>query len=520
MIPAFQCLHKTATMWSRSWKKHVKKSRYPKKGFQRKLEVDPPVWGDIMSKVYSLFANDLLLPVYDAARGTARFRFGHVLKKTQWLSRRQIENLQNKNLQVLLKHAYETVPYYHQSFKTKHLVPNDIKNVDGLAKLPVLTKEDIRRNLWNLVSGAFPRKELIPCQSGGTGDPIRFFITREGSSWEIAAEYRAYGWAGFSRGDRCFLFWASPLDMAKSGAIIKRFTNVLERITVADTYVITNEVLDRFIQLLRKSQPEIIRGYASSVFMIAKRMVEIGVADVAPRAVITAAETLFVPMRDTIEAAFGCPVYDYYGTREVGAIAAQCGEHSGYHISAENVVVEFADEEKNYEPVAAGERGVILVTSLRNFGMPLIRYNIGDIGKGSNELCGCGRGLPLMSSIEGRVSDFMAYYDETLGRIVPVGPMYPIIISAVMHMPVENCQVILESINRLAVRLVKGNGYESEHTDFMVKQLQKHLGDRVKIDVEFVDFIPPLKSGKRSVFLSKIDPFKPPPRAEKLKQHA
>lgn len=467
-----------------------------------------------MSKVYSLFANDLLLPVYDLSRGTARFRFGHVLKNTQWFSKRQIENLQNKNLKVLLKHAYETVPYYRQSFKNRHLVPDDIKNIDGLAKLPVLTKEDIRRNLWNLVSRGFPRKKLIPCQSGGTGDPIRFFITREASSWEIAAEYRAYSWAGFSRGDRCFLFWASPLDMAKSGAMIKRFTNALERITVADTYVITDEVLDRFIQLLRKSQPEIIRGYASSVFMIAKRMVEKGIADVAPRAVITAAETLFEPMRGTIEAAFGCPVYDYYGTREVGAIAAQCGEHSGYHISAENVVVEFADEEENYERVGAGERGVILLTGLRNFGMPLIRYKIGDVGKSSSELCGCGRGLPLMSSIEGRVSDFMAYYDEALRRVVPVGPMYPIIISVVMHMPVENCQVVQENINRLTVRLVKGKGYVNEHTDFMVKQLQKYLGDRIKIDVEFVDFIPPLQSGKRSVFLSKIDPFELRSRAE------
>jgi len=454
--------------------------------------------------MYSFLVKNLVLPVYDLYSGTSRFKFDQVLKRTQWFSKEQIQNLQNKNLRLLLRHAYDTVPYYHKVFKIRHLRPGDIKTVSDLVKLPSLTKGQIRKASSNLVSCTFPKRELIPYQSGGTGDPIRFFTTKESFSWEVAAEYRAYSWAGFSRGDRSFLFWGAPIDLAKSRAIIKRFTNALERITIADTYVVTNERLDKFIGLLRRSQPEIIRGYASSVYMVANRMVEKKITDVKPRAVLTAAETLFKPMRETIEAAFGCPVYDYYGSREVGAIAAQCDERFGYHISAENVALEFVD---NNEPVSAGEKGVILVTNLRNFGMPFIRYKIGDIGVPSGEICKCGRGLPLMSKVEGRISDFVACYDQVQQCVVPIGPLYPVIISAVMHLPILNCQVVQEKINELIVRVVRGKGYSKKHTDFLVDYMKKHLGSSINIDVEFVDFISPLPSGKRSVFRSKIDPF-------------
>ena len=117
-----------------------------------------------------------------------------------------------------------------------------------------------------------------------------------------------------------------------------------------------------------------------------------------------------------------------------------------------------------------------------------------------------------MSSIEGRVSDFMACYDQAQERIIPVGPIYPVVISAVMHLPIENCQVVQENIDMLTIKLVKGKGYTEEHTDYLVKYMQKHLGSSVKIQIQFVDSIPPLPSGKRSVFLSRIDPFQPHPK--------
>ena len=458
-----------------------------------------------MNRLYPSFVENFVLPFYDVVRGTSRFQFSRVLQKTQWLPPDQVERLQNRNLRGLLKYAYETVPYYRRVFRERGLSPSDIKSADDLVKLPILTKADIRKNFGDLVSRGIPRNKLIPYQSGGTGNPIKFYITREKFSWEVAAEYRAYGWAGYRLGDRCFLVWGSPADLSKHKRLVTRFTKALERTLTVDAFVMSDEVLSRFATLLRKFNPEIVRGYATSVYMLAKYLQERGIDYVRPKAVITSAETLLDHRRKIIEEAFGCPVFDYYGSREVGAIAGECEEHCGYHISAENVVMEFV---KDGEHVAAGEKGVILLTSLRNSGMPFIRYNIKDVGTPSDEICGCGRGLPLMSSIEGRTSEFMAVYDKQLGRIIPVLPAGPGVIGvALMHVPLENYRIIQESLDRVVVKAVRGRGYSKKHTDFLVKYMRQFLGDNITVEIEFVNSLPPLPSGKRSYFISKINPF-------------
>lgn len=468
---------------------------------------ETPHTGDgYMSKMYPWLIKNLATPMVDIVGKTSTSKFSRVLQKTQWFSRQEIERLQNMNLRIMLNHAYETVPYYRRIFRERNLSPVDIKSVEDLVKLPVLTKAEIRKNFGDLLSRNFLRRDLTLGMSGGSGDQIKFYSTKEDLSWVVAAEYRAYGWAGYELGDRCFMLWGSPADMAKRSSILWRFSGALKRIMVMNTYVMSDEVLARLSYLLNKFNPEIVRGYASSVYMVAKYVLENGSGKVRPRAVITSAETLFDYMRKTIEEAFGCQVFDFYGSREIGSLAAECEEHSGYHITAENVALEFVREG---EHVATGEAGVILVTNLRNFGMPFIRYDIGDVGRTFNEVCGCGRGLPLMSSIEGRVSQFMAVYDKRLGRVIPVSTAGPGLFSiALMHMPLDRYQIIQENLHKIVIKVVKGKGYSQKHTDFLLEHVRKYLGNGIAVEVEFVDSIPPLPSGKRSAFISKINPFK------------
>lgn len=460
--------------------------------------------GEKLRSYYHYFAQNVLLPVYDLVRGTSRFRYGRILDKTQWLAPKDIASLQLKNLRRIVNHAYETVPYYRRVFKKRGMKPFDIKNIADLVKLPMLTKKEVRTNRNRLVSRSFPMNKLVPYRSGASGDQLDFYVTQNQLSWEIAAEFRAYGWAGYSFGDRCALFWGSPIDLARYASLVKRITRGLERILLWNTFAVSDEIFENCARTLKRFDPEIVRGYSSSVYMMAKYMLKEGIDYVKPRAVITSAETLFPSMRKTIEEAFNSHVFDYYGSREVGGLAAQCGEHEGYHISAENVVLEFV---KDGEHVAAGENGQMLVTSLRNFGMPFIRYRIGDIGKPSDEICSCGRGLPLLSAIEGRISDFMAVYDKRLGHIVPIGPVYPIVLYAMMSIPARDVRVVQESLDRIVVRVVKGEHYSRDHTTLIVGNLQKFLGTDITVEVEFADSLPPLPSGKRSAFVSKVNAF-------------
>jgi phenylacetate-CoA ligase len=457
-----------------------------------------------MSRYYPYFARNFVVPFYDLFRGTSRFKFEHILKRTQWLSQNQLELLQKKSLRTLINHAYETVPYYRRLFKKEGLKPSDIKDSDDLTKFPLLTKNDIRENFEDLISKDYPKNRLIRYRSGGTGNPISFFITKEQLSWELAAESRAYGWADYRLGDRCFMFWGSPIDKSKYQTMSGRFTKAIERLHVSDSYLMSKSTLAKFANSLKKFDPEIIKGYTTSVLMVAKYLLENNFDFVRPKSVLTTAETLFDSDRKIIEEAFGCPVFDCYGSREIGALAAECEEHSGYHITMENIVMEFV---KEGEHVAPGEKGSIIITNLRNFGMPFIRYKIGDIGIPSKEKCNCGRGLSLLSSIEGRVADFLAVYDKEKDQIVSVGPVYPIFERATTHISLDSYQVIQEKVDEIVIKVVKGKGYSQKDTDFLLEYTQNLLGNNVTVRINFVDHIPPSPSGKRSRVISKVNSF-------------
>jgi phenylacetate-CoA ligase len=453
-----------------------------------------------------LFAENVLVPFYDLVRKTSRFKCGRILQRTQWLSGSEIEVLQLKNLRVLLEHAYSSVPYYRRVFKSLRILPSDIKRIDDLKRLPILTKTLVRKNFKDLISQTFPKSMLIPYESGGTGNPVKFFITKEKISWEVAAEYRAYGWAGYGLGDKCLLMWGSQADLGRGAGIRGHLTKALERMTVVDAIVLSDEALEKTAELMNKFRPQTIRGYANSVYLFANYLLKHSTDHFNPKTVITGAETLFDSRRRTIEKVFDCSVFDYYGSREIGAIAAECKTHQGYHISAENVVVEFT---KDGQKVPAGEDGLILATSLRNYGMPFIRYSMDDVGRPSNDTCECGRGLPLMSAIQGRTSEFMAVYDKVLGHVIPVRPAGPGVFGlAMMHLPLEGYQIIQETLDRVVVKVVKGKGYSQSHTDYLLQHIRKYLGDNIKTEIQFVDYIQPLPSGKRSNFISKIDAFK------------
>lgn len=458
-----------------------------------------------MSGLYPKLVQNCIVPIYDLTKGMSRFKYGLHLKKTQWLSKKDIELIQFKNLQLILRHAYQTVPYYHQLFKNEGLLPKDIKSVDDMVKIPILTKDLLRTNSDSLMSKNYPKKDLIPYKSGGSGNQLKFFITKDQLSWEIAAEYRAYGWAGYELGDRCFMFWGSHIDIKKHVSKAKQVANQIERVFIADTYVLSEKIMNRFAFQMRRKKPEIIRGYASSVFAMAKYLLDNGIDDIRPRSVITSAETLYADRRKIIEKAFNCPVFDYYGSREVGALAAECDEHSGYHISAENALVEII---KSGEHAKSGEKGQIVVTSLRNYGMPFLRYAIGDVGVLSEKMCDCGRGLPSLSSIQGRTSEFLAVYDKKLDRIIPVGPVYPMVIYGLMEVPLKSVRLVQESLDRIVLKGVKDEGYTQKHTDYLIKYFKQFLGEDFMVDFEFLDYLEPLPSGKRASFVSKINAFK------------
>ncbi|MBA7472575.1 Phenylacetate-coenzyme A ligase [subsurface metagenome] len=438
---------------------------------------------------------NLFMPIADRLKGMNTMRYLKELERSQWLSRGEIEALQQEKLKQLIKHSYQNVPYYHEVFTKMKIKPDDIKTVADLSKLPVLTKNIIRRNFPDrMIARNFDSKSFLSSHSSGsTGEPLKFYTTQYAADMTRAAMFRAWGWAGFELGDKVINLSGFPHEILGTSRLMKRINYRLSGYRFLQAFNLEESTLNQYIDIIRTYKPKAIRGYSSSVYLLAKAMKENGIDDVHVDTIMTHGETLSSVMRQMIEEHFGSPVFDGYGGEGM-TISSECEQHCGYHIAADNVVVEFVHISKP----AAREFGQILVTDLNNYAMPFIRYQIGDVGKPSYSACICGRGLPLMQSIEGRVPDMII----TPGGKILVVHFFTGLFEHIHS--VEQFQIIQEIPNELIVKLVKNNQFKLTDETHIIGKIQNYAGEEMKVMLDYVDEIPRSQSGKRRFIISKI----------------
>jgi phenylacetate-CoA ligase len=391
---------------------------------------------------------------------------------------------------MLLRHAYENVPYYHKSFKKENLQPSDIKSLKDLHRIPILRRSAVRDRLDEMIARGAWRKEIIPFfTSGTTAAPVKFYRTKTDLSWAYAAELRAFSWAGYELGDKRALIWQFEPGQTKSFEFTLQ--NLLRRDYVLNVINISEKTMESFARKMAIIKPSFIRGYGGSTNLFATFLLQNGKLRINPVSVSTSATTLLPHYRKTIEKAFSCKVYDFYGSREISSIAAQCGHHEGLHVTEENVILEIVKED---EPVALGEEGQILLTNLHSHAMPFIRYDIGDTGKIFPETCSCGRELSLMKPI-GRTYERFANSDGSFTTLRDFQTVFE-------NLPIKEFQVVQESFDEIVIKIVSLDGYTSAHTDFILKNIK--MRGKAKIRVELVDSIPTKKSGKTQYVISKL----------------
>ena len=450
--------------------------------------------------MYSLIARHMLAPVLDFSRGTKIMKRLKELEKSQWWSRDKILELQNQRLKQLVRHAYDNVPYYRCIFDERALKPNDIECSEDLAKLPVLTKQLIRSNFDDLMAGGLSGKERIQhATSGSTGEPLVFYTVRDDLNWGSAALQRAYEWTGYEIGDKCVSVWRrySYKPMVNFREAAAKF---FERILFFDVEKVSTENMPFFAKKLKHFQPEFIRGYPSSIYLLARVIEREGKPRVRPKAIITAGEQLYDYQRELFWKVFACETYSCYGSWEVPAIASECSEHCGYHIAAENVIVEAVNDKG--KPVPVGSEGKILVTSMHNYAMPFIRYDIGDVGEISDKACSCGRGLPLLAKLSGRTTDII------LTRSSGAIPGIALPRTFLAHLGIDQWQIVQENYQKVVVKVVLEKECPQERMDELAREIiaryRPIFGEDMDITVEFVDQIPLTRAGKRRVVISNL----------------
>ena len=402
---------------------------------------------------------------------------------------------QQAHLRQLLLHAYQHVPYYHACFVDLNIDEHDLKDFTtaDLQRLPVLSKEVLRGRQGDFLSDDLREKPAAYKTSGTTGTPLTIRFTREGDRLAQAAyEVRVRNWAGvdyrMSRG-----MIGGRMVVPKSNAEPPFWRkNIFEHQLYMSAFHISPENAPYYARALNHYKPDYLVGYTSSHFFLARMLDEQGIAMYKPRAVLTSSEKLTDEMRAMIEKVYRCEVYDAYSGVEVCCQASECEYHK-LHISPDVGIIEFLDDED--QPVPHGVPGRIVATGLLNFAQPLIRYDTGDIAILSGEGCPCGRQMPVIEELVGRIEDTVITRDgrETVR-------FHGIFIGLEN---VKEGQVIQEDYDRFRVRLVVKSEFGETDRKIIYDRFEQRLGE-INLEYEFVDQIERTESGKFKAVISRV----------------
>lgn len=423
------------------------------------------------------------------------------LQEMQWWTAEQLKELQFARLHALLEHAYANVPYYRRVFDERRLMPSDITSLDALQLLPILTKEDVRRNLRELVARNIDPGRLYFFMTGGTtGMPLGFYHERDVTTpHEDAFMYRQWSWLGYRFGDRIAYLRAYNLrHRGRDGRPAWWDYNTVENSLVLSIFEVNRARLPLYIQKLREFRPRFIQGYPSVLEIVARFALEHGVSSIRPQGIFTEFENLYPAQRALIEQAFGCPVLAGYGHSERAVDAIECPQQQGYHISMEYGIVELTDQ--NGDHVPDGEQGFITGTGLDTHCMPFIRYQTDDVARLSEVPCSCGRSMPMLQDVVGRWQHEVIVTDDD--RLIPITAMN---VHSDAFANVERYQFFQERKGELVIRVVRGEGYAEADTQRILSALRAKFRGGIDIRVVFVPEILRTQRGKYRLLDQKLD---------------
>jgi phenylacetate-CoA ligase len=423
------------------------------------------------------------------------------IHKTQWLSLADMRELQNEKLRRLVRHAYRNVPYYRAQMQERKLRPEDIRGQEDLHKLPFLTKDLVRKHLYfDIMSENHDKDEVLRiATSGSTGEPFVCFADRSQLEFRWAATLRAQEWTGYRFGDPTVRLWHQTIGMSKSQAWKEHADAWFANRLYIPIFEMSDAGLENMIAQITAKQAVLIDGYAEAFDFLAQYIKSRGKdLGFTPKALMSSAQTLPGKSREIIEKAFGCRVFDKYGSREFSGIAYECDAHAGHHVVSEGYIVEILTEGR---PAKPGETGEVVITDLNNYCMPFVRYRIGDLAQAmdSTEPCTCGRGMARIGEIQGRVQSIIQGTD---GRYVP-GTFFAHCLKDFDH-AIARFQVVQDEPGALKFFVVKAGRYSEDVMDEVKAIFRQYLGPDLRIDVEFVDNIEMVRTGKRLASVSKL----------------
>ena len=430
-------------------------------------------------------------------------RYGHKfdraishLDETQWYSHEEILEYQNEKLKILIKHAFDTVPYYNELMKKNKLTPKDITKIEHLPKLPILTREAVFKNKNKLLSNKYRKDQLLHGHtSGTTGSPLDFFWDKNLWFLNNVFDWRQKIWAGVNIGDPFGILLGRPIVSINRKIPPFWQYNPYENQLWISSFHLSNRNFPYILEKMINFKPLAMEGYPSTLYVFTSFLKKF--QQFLPlKACFTSSETLYDHQKSVIEEIFHCKNFDFYGMAERVIWATECENQKGKHLNFEYGITEILDE--NDDIVDTGKPGFLVGTSLLNFGMPFIRYKTTDISSLLLDPCNCGRQMQLISNVTTKAEDLIftpdGNYISSSILTHPFKPLHNIFMS----------QIIQKEIDFILIKIIKRDGYSKKDTDMLLSEFSKRVGSKINIKVEFVDNIQREKSGKLKWIKSEI----------------
>jgi phenylacetate-CoA ligase len=423
---------------------------------------------------------------------TRELFYSQLSKRNLRLSPKELGDLQFKKTKSLLKFAYNYVPLYHKKFIKAHIHPDDIRTLSDYPKIPTLTKTEIQSNpTCDLICHGVPEKRLVwRTTSGSTGMPLKIGLTQKTLELEGAIWHRALSENSLKIFDKRTTI-SDPRGFPKKRHIFEEMGLIKrQRISIFDDAETQLNQLEQF-------RPDIIKAYPSSLTILADYSRQRTRA-LKPRIIFTNSEILDKHSKNYINIGFGTEVFDNYSCTEFALLAWECKQHNGYHINADSVLLEFIEDGK---PVDYGERGEIVCTGLINSAMPLIRFEIGDVGVPIKNSCPCGITLPLMQMVEGRADDFLVATD---GKTISPTVFFPYPFRD--YEAIQQFRVIQQQKDQILIQVIPHKSIQDKQQIFQDAEtnIKRLFGESMQVEFQILDKLTRDPTGKLRKIVSNI----------------
>lgn len=419
---------------------------------------------------------------------------------SQWWSESRVTAYRDEACNRFLKSAVAESSYWRGLAADLGLTVNTL-SVETLAQLPILSKQQVREAGNDLLAGPWAsgaRRGVSVHTSGTTGMGLHLVLSRECWQREYAFRDLHRAWGGIRPGDTTATLAGHPVVPIERERPPFWRHNAAFNQTVFSSQHITEASLAFYVRELVRLAPRLLHGYPSSVYVIASYCLEIGEDRIRPAAVYCHSETLFDWQRATIERAFGCKVFNWYGNTEMTVNIVEC-ERGTMHVKNEHSLVEFLRADGS--AARPGEYARIVTTGFGNAATPLIRYDTGDMAVLREGTCECGRPGPLVEAILGRQEDVFVTPD---GRMV--GRLDHAFKDAIN---VVEAQLVQDEPGAVEVRVVRRPEYTTEDERMIERELRARLGSRVAFHFIYMDRIPRQANGKFRFAVSRVPlPFR------------